>query len=387
MHRPITAMHLRAWLGVTAPFLAIACTDPTAPAQSPDGSAADTDRELPGAMGREGGPDASAGPLVSAPIGNGGGADAQAEISTTPAVEDGGLSGGAGPDGPLTQAQPEAGTPAADAAVGGGFPAWAQPLVGAYAKRAVMFNYDTAIARLTRSYEVSLVTADKDEAGGLWFTTKLCALVADWPQALDGLGTVMTIADPSKFPAVKQAITLGAEPAFTADPAARQLGFDPAGQARCKGLAPGSKADRAPEQVWITSGKCDCAANPALPPALSTDCRVTDTDADRQPGIRVSHTAGALAGSSLNMVFDSALSKIVGTVRANKRHELHENGMGTPGCFADLPEICSTGAPIHCGPPSVQLIPLTGEVSCDNAIASITKTLGAPSAVPEAACP
>jgi hypothetical protein len=381
LQRPSIARHFHTCLALIAPLIAVGCTEPTAPEPSPDGGSADSGTELPGAVGTDGRGDGSTGPLVSGPFGVG--ADAQAEIGATPAVDAGGTSSVTGPDGMPTSTQPEAGMSATGAAI----PAWARPLNGTYAKRAVTFNYDAAINRLTRSYEVTLVAVEKDEAGSLWFTTKLCALVADWPQDLDGFGTEMTIADPSKVPAVKQRITLGSEPNFTADPAARQLGFDPAGQTRCRGLAAGAKADRSPEQVWITSGKCDCAANPALPPTISTDCRVTDTDADRQPGIRVSHTRGALAGSSLNMVFDSALSKIVGTVRSDRRHELHETGMGTPGCFTDLPEICSAGAPVHCGPPSVQLIPLDGESSCDNAIATITKTIGAPMAVPEGPCP
>lgn len=67
--------------------------------------------------------------------------------------------------------------------------------------------------------------------------------------------------------------------------APRPIGYDPAPPSTCK---PGDRVDGRPEQAWLTGGKCTCSADPL--PMLSSDCRVTDPDADKLAGISVRHS-------------------------------------------------------------------------------------------------
>lgn len=67
--------------------------------------------------------------------------------------------------------------------------------------------------------------------------------------------------------------------------APRTLGYQATSPAECK---PGASLASRPDQVWIADGKCTCGAEPL--PMFATDCRVTDADADEQPGFSVQHT-------------------------------------------------------------------------------------------------
>jgi hypothetical protein len=335
---------------------------------------------LPGTTSADGGAEANTG-TTGTETGPGGNTNVG---SGAPARTDGGAQG-TGPNGAAMTTTSEGGTVEPGSSSGGPLPTWAQPLLGTFAKRVLMFNYDTIASEVARSAEISLLTIAADEQGTLWATTKLCSLTADWPQALAGSGPLITIKTPSVIPPIKQRIALGEAPTFSAEATARQVGFDPNRQSVCNGKPAGASVMRFPDQVWLTAGTCKCAENPAIPPTLSTDCRVTDPDGDHDPGIRLVNTG--LAAGEFGMTIDSAFSMVVGKVHADGRHEFQETNMGAPACFSDIPSWCSTGAPSPCGAPVIQIVPMQTSPTCENAIASLATALGAASVSPSGKCP
>ncbi|MFM2416520.1 MAG: hypothetical protein RL385_1243, partial [Pseudomonadota bacterium] len=220
----------RARFHVLATLIAVGCTEPTAPDPASDGGAEQKDMPLPGTTSADGGAEANTG-TTGTETGPGGNTNVG---SGAPARTDGGAQG-TGPNGAAMTTTSEGGTVEPGSSSGGPLPTWAQPLLGTFAKRVLMFNYDTIASEVARSAEISLLTIAADEQGTLWATTKLCSLTADWPQALAGSGPLITIKTPSVIPPIKQRIALGEAPTFSAEATARQVGFDPNRQSVCNG--------------------------------------------------------------------------------------------------------------------------------------------------------
>ena len=64
----------------------------------------------------------------------------------------------------------------------------------------------------------------------------------------------------------------------------RTIGYEPAQPVEC---TPGARIAARPDQVWLRDGKCECRSEPL--PILATDCRVTDADQDKLPGVAIRH--------------------------------------------------------------------------------------------------
>jgi hypothetical protein len=247
--------------------------------------------------------------------------------------------------------------PSGPAVADAGLPAWAEPLIGSYARRSVTFSYDELLKPRpgnTRNVEYSILTIAKRDAE-LELSIQLC----EYNVSVEGSATApLFFKHPSRIPPLKGKIVLGASSTFESEPMVHHLGFDPARGSTC---GASGRRERYPEQSWITGSTCQCLSS--VMPGSINDCRVTDTDADGLPGLTLRNDLGTLA-LDVSIAFDYSLTFREGQVKANRRHELREVRMQTAACINAAVDACDLGYNELCPGGSTRLLPLPGEATC-----------------------
>jgi hypothetical protein len=242
--------------------------------------------------------------------------------------------------------------------VAGGLPAWAQPLLGTYAKRSTDFSYDDNPSPPinTRNVEHSIVKVVQNGSVLEW-TSQLCSYAV----SIKGSpGTPpLNLPNTAGMPPLKGHLTLGAPGSFSAAPMLQHLGFDPA-RGTCDTSNRRTKFD---DQTWISGATCTCYATSV--PEHVDDCRVIDGDADGKPGI-IARGPSPLGTTISNyaMVFDYSVTISDGTIKPDRAHELHEVRAQQPGCINTAVDGCSFGNNQLCPGVTTRLLPVDDAVTC-----------------------
>ncbi|HEX6244490.1 MAG TPA: hypothetical protein VFZ61_26410 [Polyangiales bacterium] len=255
---------------------------------------------------------------------------------------------------------PDAETPPPDATVADPVPNWAKPLLGRFAKRSIYFAYDdTGSGGITATIDVSLVTVSATGSGQLELVGQQCSYDVHWST---GQASFLLL-EPTTLPSVRQSLSLGQAPHFSSDTASLQMGFDSTRQSRC---SPGaSYADKYDDQSWITGSRCSCSNVPGVLPTEINDCRVSDTDGDRRPGVALDGTGFAL---DITAAINTTIKIADGEVRGDGEHVLREQRTRNVACLAGtcLPmndQLCPGGETL--------MRPLPANATCADARAKV----------------
>lgn len=238
-------------------------------------------------------------------------------------------------------------------------PAWAEPLIGSYARRSVTFSYDEQLSSgpgNTRNVEYSILTIAK-RGSELELSIQLCA----FSMGLEGANNApLFFKYASRTPPLKGRLLLGAPNAFESEPMVHHLGFDPARGSSCGATG---RHERYAEQSWIAGATCQCLGS--LLPASINDCRVTDADADDQPGLTLRNEFfGSVAALDVSIAFDYSLTLVRGQVKSNRHHELSEVRTQAAACLNANVDNCDLGHNELCPGGSTRLLPLSGAATC-----------------------
>lgn len=245
-------------------------------------------------------------------------------------------------------------------------PAWAEPLRGPFASRAVLFRQDELL--MTRGVMVRLHQFVLAE-GGLQLRSKPCQYTASTSLATS------TWLDPSAAPEQTERVLFSdVEQRWSTDGEPIQYGFTRALPAICAGKV-GELVNKPAEQVWTSSPQCRCAEIAEEP--LSDDCRVLDPDGDMQPGFTF-HFAGTgiLGEADVFGGIDSASHFVNGQLRADGTLRANVRAADTNYQFGCLPAGCQNVAVLGKWCPStinsVEFVPLKQtEPSCQDVLAAL----------------
>ncbi|MDB4989403.1 MAG: hypothetical protein JWN04_4581 [Myxococcaceae bacterium] len=159
-------------------------------------------------------------------------------------------------------------------------PAWAEKLLGDYAVRLRIFGHETTSSTEVSHETLSVVQVKFDAQLGLVsFVTQMCR-----DSATLILGAKAGVKYPELYPPRKLRVDFKDGVFSTSSIGSSAVGYTEGAPSGC---SPGLRVRASAAQVWLADGMCDCPSNTDLP-KLSTDCRLTDPDADKQPGFTVS---------------------------------------------------------------------------------------------------
>lgn len=165
------------------------------------------------------------------------------------------------------------------------FPAWAAKMVGRYAYRTRLFVQAGSVVAHSDALGFATVTRAVD--GALELEVSTCETITQSSLAS------MRVTYPELLPKRLYRMEFDGD-VFRASlrrPVA--AGFLYEALERCRGKE-GMRVEKDPSQVWIRGDFCTCAENVDLLVGAS-DCRVRDTDGDREPGFRL-EGSGAASG-------------------------------------------------------------------------------------------
>jgi hypothetical protein len=171
----------------------------------------------------------------------------------------------------------DAGMPVRDAGMVA--PSAAELLVGRYALRIRYHARQPAPGLFKQSEEAVLLADVEQTGGGLQLRTQLCEQHSVSPSTI-GADVRARISFPELVPVRTWALTLEVDGTFHAEGPALEIGYGPAPAACAPGASIASGA------AWLSGASCTCPGAEALP-ASSADCRVIDSDLDRNPGMTV----------------------------------------------------------------------------------------------------
>lgn len=154
----------------------------------------------------------------------------------------------------------------------GAVPAWAEPMFGRYAVRAVTFGEGSGV--ITRAVELSLVTIARTREGAE-LRSQLCAYSGENDLA------ILELMAPQAYPELRRAMSFEGR-SWSTDGRPLGIGYAREVPAECRGRGAAS-IPRRPEQSWL-GATCRCPADEVTAP-LADDCRVGDPDRDGMPGL------------------------------------------------------------------------------------------------------
>lgn len=239
-------------LSVMLLSIAPACTDPQF---RMDAGGEDTPQEDAGSPGQE----LDTGTLLPTALEAG----CEAAFCTTPM-----LAPDTGMAGPEHAAVPDASAP--DATLDPLHSMW----VGRYAARSFLFSYDSPLKSSARLLTLAQIMPDAD--GGLVLDEQPCHFQGTWN--FFGTGELRV-----EFPEVhyRSHVLYDAEHFHSAE-AVAALGYTAEPPRACDaGTTTIAATD---DQVWLQS-TCDCPRSLSVLPTALRDCRLTDPDKDRMPGV------------------------------------------------------------------------------------------------------
>lgn len=164
-------------------------------------------------------------------------------------------------------------------------PAGSGELVGLYAARFDGFGFDDIATIRAREHEQRILTAEiVERSGQLQMELHTC----DWHSSYGSLGTLLTAHSApvglESMPPLVLRMRFGPGCSWSASPVEPQVwGYAAASPSHC---TPGLRATRSPEQTWLL-GSCNCSLGDQALPVNDVDCRVTDPDGDKNPGITI----------------------------------------------------------------------------------------------------
>lgn len=162
---------------------------------------------------------------------------------------------------------------------------WKQQMLGTYALRLRSYGREQTLGSLasfaTQQLFIAEVTLDAE--GEVTMTTTLCEDESNLVTVLSA--TRLRVLKPEVFPRRTYQVQFE-DGEFHTVGLPIIVGYNATAPDEC---VPGQKIMRREEQVWMTSGRCDCPVSDA-PPTLLTDCRLTDPDMDEKPGYTIEAT-------------------------------------------------------------------------------------------------
>ncbi len=167
--------------------------------------------------------------------------------------------GGASDDGPTADA--------GDAALGPVRAKWA----GHYATRSALFTFDDPFKGSARL--LTLVDIVPTPEGGLRLEEEICDFEGDWTFFVTGVLKYQFVNARGSVP-----LTYDLD-GFAGEQMNLQIGYGPTPA----GCTPGATMAKGEAQTWLTTPTCDCPRSND-PPTSARDCRVTDPEADKEPG-------------------------------------------------------------------------------------------------------
>lgn len=352
-----------------------ACTDPTFMSETSEaGSSARLDAQLGGENDRDGqlsdpivdaashAPETHAPDAITSVAGNRGQDAGDTRHDAGAVAAEAGPAGDANPASDAAPASvtdavvlaPDSGPAQPDAGPAASIPAWAEHLLGRYAKRSMYFAYDLNTGGITVTLDTSLVTISEAAPGQLEMLSQQCFYNV---YRADGGGT-FTLLKPESLPPLKGWISLGPEPHFSTETVLQHMGYDPTRQSRCS--ANSSYATKYEDQKWLTT-RCTCSAAPEVLPTAANDCRVSDPDMDEQPGVFFKGTGWA---SDMSAVLNTTRKISDGEVRIDREHVLREQRTRNVACLVQCPplneQLCPGGETL--------MRPLPANATCADAV-------------------
>jgi hypothetical protein len=301
--------------------------------------------------------------------------------SSSAAIEDGSANEPGGPDTNLPAAgtSNDAGEPLVSTV-----PKWATPLLGRYAMRGFSFKQDR-FGTVTRAEQVAIVEFAL-EGSGMTLRSKMCVSTGDNTEAQ------IRLVDTSRLPdRVEQVMFSELERSWSTVGSTYEVGFTHKPPASCDGKA-GQSVARAEQQVWLTASTCRCVAEGEKP--VADDCRITDPDLDRNPGVTfmLKGLQSALVDSTMYFAIDSDTHFVGGRVGAegtapsasmNAVERNYQLGCD-PSCF----EIGELGTPCPLSFSRVSFAPLQAATTttCADVAANVNALFPEPVPVLPSAC-
>jgi hypothetical protein len=190
--------------------------------------------------------------------------------------------------------------------------AWAHRLEGSYVLRYRSFAREQTLGGLAvvASVQHWLATIALDDRGEVTLTTKLCEDRGELTIPV-AKAFVRTSRPETQAPRTFRLLYEGGS--FRTEGAPSWVGYQ---EAAPDGCAPGRKLPRRSDQPWLRS-ECDCPSSD-LPPTSLTDCRLSDSDGDGQPGYTL-ELSGFVQGRDFCRLRDAS-QLVAGRIAEDGRH-------------------------------------------------------------------
>jgi hypothetical protein len=281
----------------------------------------------------------------------------------------------------------DAGSPREDAAsvpseAGAEASSAANALVGEYAMLARFFGGDSAGVGTFSEDIVSLASIRSGNDGKLTLTTHTC----EHRSVIDPVVVApifSRVSWPEKLPQHVYQLNVEGN-TFSTVGAPVLAGYEELSSTAC----PSGTTQSHPDRSWLPGGRCKCPIS-ELPPTLPDDCRVVDSDGDKQPGLTVEFTGGTENLGHSRMRDTSQI--VQGIVDApGKKHRASFAPMTATYHLECVTSSCSNGSPRVCAAQfnPVRFVPLAARAegrawTCSDVMREIDDTgqfgLGAPS--------
>jgi hypothetical protein len=296
-----------------------------------------------------------------------------------------------GPVTPPRDDPPDTGAPDASSTVAvAAPPSWAAPLLGHYVVRVRNYSREVSTGAGTAHEIVSSARIFYDQSSGeVQMRLQMCRDEGDALGLFKGM-----LAYPQWYPERHLRVRYANGEFYTESPVVETIGYDETVRADC--TSGGQLVDRAEVQAWLAvSGKCECPAPGARLPTKKEDCRVTDPDRDKKPGITLLTDFGGVKASNYAVSRDNSQIEH-GKIDAENRQHRGSHGVNQetyqlecPGGACQRPDL--RDCPVEQN--TVEFGPLDARDDealwpCDQAQTMATAVLSPGKAVfPDAVCP
>jgi hypothetical protein len=267
-------------------------------------------------------------------------------------------------------AAPDAAEPTGDASsVVAALPSWAEPLRGRYALRARFYGREQSSGTQTLQEVLALALVAQDRAGPLVLELRLCDNTGIAKAAL-GPELTTRIQYPELYPMRRFPIELR-DGVWSTNKVPTSIGYEAEAPGCGAGDATGLR-----QRAWLKDRLCQCPSDTDMLPTSLDDCRLSDPDADSQPGITVKLT-GLFSGTD-NVRLKDFSQLVHGRVAPDGRHRaeyaIRED------YYALTCTACTGGAQpnitdCHPGNNPVELVPIDASFGCSEIVRGAADSL------------